>query len=532
MSSYCFGITVRLLGAAAFGVWASAATPGGNPEIQPSPGGSARPNVLFLMTDQQRFDGMSVHGGQARTPHLDRLARGGADLHGYFSAAPVCVPSRCSLFTGRYGHSHGVLENDARLAAFEPHLFKVFKQAGYRLGYVGKNHLLETNEFANFDFVAGHEWERPVGERAAFKAFARERSERLRTLGSWASSAWYDLDEKLSDAYVNRARAIEFLDQAPARQPFFLCVSFIEPHVPHIAPRKFEAQYPLDRIQLPAVQPGVLDDRAPRYKIKQAVQRSLEASDTDRRRYLAVYFSMISWVDENVGAILDALEARGLRGRTIVVFTSDHGDFGFDYGMCKKDLVMPDVLMRVPFLISWPGRLAPRVVVDTLVEEVDVAPTLYELCGLDAPYGVQGRSFAPLLRGETNRHKPAIHGEICYPWMRNPYRSTESFLEAWREAQTVPGHPLRFTAPYNVPGEYSKMLRTREWKYIWYAGGFEELYDLRADPREETNLASRPAHRKTLDDLRLQLFQWQIDSQDPISPRNQKEISRAFSAWK
>ena len=162
---------------------------------------------------------------QARTPHLDRLARGGADLHGYFSAAPVCVPSRCSLFTGRYGHSHGVLENDARLAAFEPHLFKVFKQAGYRLGYVGKNHLLETNEFANFDFVAGHEW---AVWWASARRFARER-QRLRTLGSWASSV--DPDEKLSDAYVNRAGATSFFDHAPPGSSASACPS--SSYVPH-----------------------------------------------------------------------------------------------------------------------------------------------------------------------------------------------------------------------------------------------------------------------------------------------------------
>lgn len=501
-------------------------------KIPPSAPPAPRPNILLLMMDQLRFDALSIHGGQARTPHLDRLARQSVNLHGFFSAAPVCVPSRCSLFTGRYGHSHRVLENDARLAPFEPHLFKVLKQAGYRLGYVGKNHLLETNEFANFDFVAGHESEPAIGERARFKAFAKERGSRLRQIGAWASSAWYDLDEKWSDAYIDRERAIEFLRKAPANQPFCLGVSFIEPHVPHVAPRKFEAQYPLDQIRLPAVKPGVLQNKAPRYQIKQAVQNALTATETDRRRYLAVYFSMISWVDENLGAILETLQARGLRDNTIIVFTSDHGDFGFDYGLCKKDLVMLDVLMRVPFFISWPGRLQPRVVSDTLVEQVDVLPTLLDLCQVPIPFGVQGKTFGPLLRGESTRHKEAVHGEICYPWMRNLYQDADSFQKAWQEAQSTPGHPLRFTAPFNVPGDYSKMLRTRQWKYIWYGTGFEELYDLRADPREETNLATSPEHQPILSDLRLQLFRWQAESQDPLSPKNQKELIRTFHQWK
>ena len=500
-------------------------------DLQTTAAKSARPNVLFIMTDQQRFDALSVHGGQAKTPNLDRLAVRGTDLSGFFSAAPVCVPSRCSLFTGRYGHSHRVLENDARLAPTEPHLFKAFKQAGYRIGYVGKNHLLDTNEFANFDFAAGHEFEAATGERAKFEAYAKERLQSLGKIGSWTAE-WYDLDEKLSDAYVDRTRAIEFLQESPTNQPFVLCISFIEPHVPHIAPRRFETLYPLDKIKLPPVKLGVLDDKAPRYKIKQAVQLDAAATDKDRRRYLAVYYSMISWVDENIGAILDALDARGLRDNTIIVFTSDHGDFAFDYGMCKKDLVMPDVLMRVPFLVSWPGWIKSQAVNDTLVEQVDVVPTLLELCGIKTPFGVQGKSFAPLLRGETTKHKDVIHGEICYPWMHNPYSDPASFQKAWREAQTTPGHPLRWTAPFNVPGDYSKMLRTRDWKYIWYAGGFEELYDLHADSQEETNLAKNPEQSDTLRKLRLQMLQWQVDSQDPLSPKNQKEMVNAFSAWK
>lgn len=515
-----------VLAVATLGVQVDAGRPG------PEPSKRARPNVLFLMTDQQRYDAMSIHGGQARTPSLDRLAQSGVDFPGFFAAAPVCVPSRCSLFTGRYGHSHRVLENDARLAPFEPHLYKIFKQAGYRLGYVGKNHLLETNEFCNFDFVAGHESAAPDSERAKFKAFAKARMDRLKKEGSWASSAWYDLDEKLSDAYVDRARAIEFLQEVPSDQPFLLCVSFIEPHVPHIAPRRFEKLYPLDQIKLPSVKPGVLEDKAPRYRIKQAVQGSLAATEADRRRYLAVYFSMISWVDENIGAILDALSQRGLREDTIVVFTSDHGDFGFDYGMCKKDLVMPDVLLRVPLLVSWAGRIKPQVARDALVEQVDVLPTLVELCDLPLPPGVQGRSFAPLLRGETRSHKDAVHAEICYPWMRNPYPDPLSFQKAWTEAQKTPGHPLRYTAPYNVPGDYCKMLRTRDWKYVWYGSGFEELYDLRADSMEQTNLALSAGHADKLEELRLRLLQWQATSQDPLSPKNHKELSRNFSAWK
>jgi len=491
----------------------------------------SKPNLLILMTDQQRFDAMSFHGGQAITPNMDRLAQQGVDVRQFFSAAPVCVPSRCSLFTGRYGHSHRVLENDARLAAYEPHLFKVLKQAGYRLGYIGKNHLLDTNEFTNFDFVGGHEFERPTGGRTEFRAFSRLRSQQLRDVASWASSAWYDLDEKYSDAYVDRTRAIEFINSASDQKPFCLCVSFIEPHVPHVAPRKFEKLYPLDKIKLPEMKPGILNNKAPRYLIKQSVQGSLKATDEDRRRYLAVYFSMVSWVDENVGAILEALSSKGITDNTIVVFTSDHGDFGFEYNMCKKDLVMPDALMHVPLLISWPGKLKPQIVKEALIEQVDVMPTLLDLCKIPIPFGCQGRSFSPILLGETSQHKTYIHGEICYPWMRNPYKDVASFEKAWKEGQAIVGHPLRFTAPYNVPGDFSKMLRSQHWKYIWYASGFEELYHLKTDALEELNLAGHKDYQDQLKEMRALLFQWLAETEDPLNPKKQKETYKIFSAW-
>jgi arylsulfatase A-like enzyme len=499
---------------------------------RPSDGSAQRPNILFIMTDQQRYDGMGCHGGQAKTPNLDRLATGGVDFRQFFTQAPTCVVSRCNLFTGRYSHSHRNRQNNACLEKYEVHLFKALKQAGYYLGYIEKNHLLAKEEFVNFDFKDLEEDRSRGGERAEYMRFWNQRVDRLGTVGSWASSVFHDYDPKLTDTYLSRQSAVRFLREAPKDRPFCLCVSFDDPHAPHLALAKYKEVYPLDKIRLPEVPPGVLDQKAPRFKIKQQAQGSLRATDEDKRRYLAVYYAMISWVDENVGEILRTLDTTGRRRDTIIVFTSDHGDFNFEYGMCKKDLILLDCLLHVPCIISWEGHLKPRAVHSTLVEQVDVMPTLLELCGLEIPFGCQGKSLVPIARGETKTHKDVIHGEICPPDYRNPYKTYEEFIADWNKYHTTRGHLLCWSANFNVPGDFCKSIRTHEWKYIWYADGFEELYDLRRDPHEWVNLARQPEFRSKAAEMKMRLLEWNVLSEDPLDPMWHQEHLRKYNRWK
>ncbi len=490
-----------------------------------------RPNILFIMTDQQRFDAMSAHGGQARTPNLDRLGGEGADLRRFFTQSPVCVPSRCNIFSGRYPHSHRVRENHTRLDRHEPHLFKVLKQGGYRLGYVGKNHLLEGAEFANFDYVDTEETRRdvqPGSQREAYLKFKKAQGTKLRTVASWASAAWHDFDDAVTDTGMNGDSAIRFLREASTEEPFCLTVSFTDPHAPHIAPRRFEADYPLDAIRLHPTHEGDLDAKAPRFRIKQRVQGSLDATERDKRHYVAVYSAMVSFVDEQVGRILAALDEAGLREDTIVVFTADHGDFNFEHDMCKKDLVLLDCLLHVPCLVRWPGHVKVRAVEGTMVEQVDLYPTLLELCGLEVPFGCQGVSFRGLLEGTTDSHKDTVHAEICPPHFVNRYQTPDEFVADWQANHETPGHPLCWSAPFNVPGDFVKMIRTDRWKYIWFVDGFEELYDLQADPREWHNLAANPEHAATRDGLRLRLFEWCVRSEDPLDPKWHRQYLEQF----
>jgi arylsulfatase len=231
------------------------------------------------------------------------------------------------------------------------------------------------------------------------------------------------------------------------------------------------------------------------------------------RRYVAVYSAMITHVDEQIGRILDRIDSLGLVRDTIVLFTSDHGEFRGEHGMVEKDLLLYDCLLRVPCMIRWTGEIERRRS-DALAEQIDLYPTLAELAGVPLPKGIQGRSLAALLRGDAIAHRTEVHAEVCQPDARNPFPDYESFRSGWDRA------------PFNVPGDHLKMIRTREHKYVWSPEGDRELYDLIADPGERTNLAGREELRGLERELEHRLFEWVVRTEDVRDREDDDELER------
>jgi len=489
-----------------------------------------RPHVLWIMADQHRADALGVESPWMHTPNLDWLASQGARLRGMFAQSPVCVPSRCNFVSGRYPHAHRVRENHTRLGPGEPHLFRILKAAGYRTGLVGKNHMFEPRDLAPLDLDGSR-----VGEGAedpAWAAHLKAVREDMKNVGSWAGARFHDLPEEGSSTHRIGAASLEALEKFAADgRPFFLWVSFHDPHAPHTAPRRLASHYPPDRVPLdpaalgPTAGHEVLT-KAGRLAVKREAQFMPRAGEADLRRYVAVYSAMITYVDEWIGRILARLRALGLDGRTLVLYTSDHGDFRGDHGLVKKDLVLYDCLLNVPCLVRYPGVIPAGRVTPALAEQIDLHPTLCGYAGAEVPKGVQGRSLATLVEGRAEEHRHEVAAEICPPLFENPYTDYRTFLDEWRRAQDVEGHPLRWTAPFNVPGDHVKMIRTRTRKYIWFKRGEEELYDLEADPGEKRNVVRDPKYRPCLEALRMRLYDWHVRSEDPRDPRDDQDLAR------
>lgn len=490
----------------------------------------SHPNILFIMTDQQRYDAVGANGNDViHTPNLDRLAGEGTNFHDYYSNAPVCVPARCTLFTGRYPHSHRIRENHNLLPCNqEMHFFRVLKQAGYALGYTGKNHLLEQPELENFDYVGRQS--RKGGELGAeadrltrwYRDYRAKQAE-AGTPELWRGGVFHDFPDEATRTGITAADGLEFLRDRPADQPFCLCCSFSDPHVPHLAPRRFEELYPPESMKPYPFRDGELEEKARRFGIKWRAQKSDTADDAGRRHYMAVYYAMITFVDEQVGRLLAELEAQGVAEDTIVVFTSDHGEFCFEHNMYKKDLVLLESLLHVPLMIRFPGRVQERAVRDSMAESVDLMPTLLDLAGVDTPFGVQGESLAPLIQGERSDHKDAVFAEICPPWLYNRFATYEDFeahFGSWEKT------------PINVPGDYNKSIRERDWRYTWYGTGEEELYDHRSDPDELFNVAGKPEYAEVKQRLKMRLLEWLALSEDPLDPLSVRQLQAQYDAWK
>ncbi len=484
--------------------------------------GSEKPNILFIMTDQQRWDCVGANGNAIiQTPNLDRLAVRGANFTHAFVSSPVCVPSRISFFTGRYAHSHRNRVNYTPLDRSEVLMQARLKAAGYRTISVGKLHYYPpTPEEAlrtGFDAVELHDavsftdrWSDYVKWRLAKDP---KKDVNYRALATDIAPGKNPFRSAIDAAFTETAwtgeRARHWVSElASGSQPFFLYVSFWKPHSPYEVAAPYDGMY--DDVKIPIADTVSLNEvpKLPPPVQKLAMRNGGPKLDPERLQWAyRSYYGTISHVDHEIGAILDALEATGKAADTLIVFSSDHGDQLFEHAITDKNCFF-ESSVRVPFMVSLPGRIKPARY-DQLIETVDLLPTLFEFIGLPEPREVQGRSFAPLIAdmGRTYTPRDAVFSENVIPEVITGRKLDLPF----EKGQGVDGvrHPD------------AKMVRTDRWKYCYYPAGYAELYDLKADPGERTNLAGRPEVHPIEDEMRTRLLDWLINSAetDQIAPR-------------
>lgn len=505
----------------------------------------ARPNILFIITDQQRKDAMGAYGNPLlRTPHLDRLASEGIRFEHFFIAAFPCSPSRASFLTGLYPHTHGVVVNNLILDPSLPNLGALLQQAGYHTAWMGKWHLAGPNRLVRDEQGRALKQERaPADERTPplRLGFETEVSAGLHYLnylrqlgleeplpGRKVRGGHHTViqdghsvipEEHFVSAFLAR-EAVKFLEaQRDAERPFFLGLSFPGPHRPMTPPEPWDKLYHPEQMVLPAnhrdlmthkprshrqfhwymLREGLNPANLKRYLVYEEEMWDLldrgHFGEREFKELMAHYYGFITYLDQWIGYVLDAVDRLGLRDRTIVIFTSDHGEFMGSHGCIFKAMAMYDELMNVPFLLRYPPLTHhPSPIkhqTSALVSSVDVVPTLLELVGVPMPHAVQGRSFASLLRGETEQHRDAVF---------------TSFPAFHRQV---------------------RMVRTAEWKYVlnWRPREVDELYHLRRDPGELHNLALEPGHEEVLREMQERLFAWMEETNDPW-----REEARAAAA--
>jgi uncharacterized sulfatase len=434
-----------------------------------------RLNVVLIMADDLNCDVGCYAHPLVKTPHVDRLAARAARFERAYCQYPVCNPSRVSMLSGCRPTTTRVIDN---VTPSRAHLRDVvflpqhFRQHGYRTCKVGK--IFHTGD----QFEDSPSWDIDVREQPTAK-----NPPAAQIIGRRAVDGMIlDCDDADTwDGFVAQ-RGVELLDEAARRdQPFFVAIGFRRPHRPYIAPQPYHDLYPSSAIP-PLMEPPEHLASIPRLAL--TYRCGDERLDERRRPDIAgSYYASVSFMDAQLGLVLDAIDRRQLWANTVVVFVSDHGYHLGDHGGLWHKMTLFENCARVPLLIAAPGR-SPSVA-KQVVELIDLYPTLCELCQLDPPDGLEGMSLAPLLVDPNQPIKPAAFTVVCRNMMGN-------------------GNQLD-------PRQMGRSVRTDRWRYtLWFDGG-EELYDHHADPREFQNLAQRPElaevvaeHRKLLAELETQ----------------------------
>jgi arylsulfatase A-like enzyme len=507
-------------------------------------------NVLFVMCDQLRTDHLSCYGHPVlHTPNIDAIAARGVRFDSAFVQSAVCGPSRMSFYTGRYVPSHGTTWNHVPLALSQVTLGEMLRHSGRSVTLAGKTHVIPDRDGARrvgldpdsqmgqlflaggFDQLDRYDGHAPPGSESGYSDYLRSKGYDGRDPWSdWVIAAKDETGEKVSGWLLRNAhlpslveerhsetaymtdKAIDFVREQ-GDKPWVLHLSYVKPHWPLLAPAPYHDMYRGYRTE-PSRHPRELVNAHP-------VLAAYRQSHEDCRSYAdaevvhhvrPTYMGFIKQVDDHIGRLMGVLGQLGRLDDTLIVFTSDHGDHFGDHYMGEKE-VFYESAVRVPMIVSdpRPGADTTRGTVDkSMVEAVDVVPTVLEALGVEVPsHLVEGRSMLPLLNGST----PSVERDAVFSMLDYSYRDARRALG-------------------RQPGECNAwMVRTREWKYVHWQGFRPQLFDLVNDPQEFEDLGADRGHEL----VRAQMLERLIGHHERLKPRTthtQAQVERGTEDWR
>jgi arylsulfatase len=461
-----------------------------------------RPNIIFIITDQQRYDTISALGyPHVDTPNLDRLVKEGTHFTNLHVAGASCVPARASLFTGLYPHSTGILKN---ADLWRHSWLELFQSAGYHTVNVGKMHTWPLNTPAGFNerynvenkdrYLEGRyyfdEWDRALAANGMTKQQRetyRARDDYKNSLGAfdWA------LPERLhSDMFVG-GMAKWWVDTYPITEPLFLQVGFPGPHPPYDPTTEYSVNYMDRELPIDPVFQRDLDSQPSPFKSMRvhnakvdhdSVVHQLNPSDEARHKQRAYYLANVTMIDKKVGDLIEAFDRKGYLDNSIIVFTSDHGDCLGDHGHSQK-WTMYEQVTKVPMIVWSPGRVAAGHQVDALTQQMDIVPALLNYAGIETPSIFESKSAQDALEG--------------IDWEGRKY----AYCEQSRDGI------LQDT-------KFMTMVRSNDWKLVHFLGEeFGQLFDLSKDPSEIENKWDDPTAQEKKREMLDHLLTWRIESQ-------------------
>jgi iduronate 2-sulfatase len=448
-------------------------------------------NVLYIVSDDLSNQ-LGCYGDKTvKSPRIDELARRGVRFDRAYCQFPLCNPSRASFLTGLRPDQTGVRENATQFRKNVPDAVSIgqlFQKAGYYVARVGKLYHYGVPLQIGTDGL-----DDPPSWMEKFNPRGRDRDDEPKIFSlvpgqfggtpSWLAADGDDSEQTDAKGAEMAITLLEEHGKDPNR-PFFIACGFYRPHTPYVAPKKYFEMYPRESLPLAEQKDGDRDDIPAPAVSQHSARHNMDERLTREARQ--AYFASITFMDQQVGKLLDALERLKLANRTIVVFHSDHGYHTGEHGGLWQKQSLFEQSARVPLIIAAPGSKAAGQSVAGCVELIDVYPTLAALCGLEVPAGPAGKSLAPQLADATAATKGFALTQV-----RRGGGGMGKKAKATGEERFFPGYSLR----------------TDRYRYTEWDGGEKgaELYDHQTDPQEFTNLAKDPAHAATVKELSAKL---------------------------
>lgn len=456
------------------------------------------PNIIIIYTDQQRYNTIRALGNRhINTPNLDKLVKNGVAFSESFVTAPVCAPSRSTLLSGMYTTSHETYSNHHSGGRPVTNLLLELKQQGYITALLGKNHTFIDERDLDVNLPTPKFMDRPDDGRNAMRPM------------NW--------DPKADPMRVLTDSTMALLKKNKGHKPTFVWLSYLYPHTPYGTSEPYFSMYDEVDIPEPVVEPQGL--KAANKPFRQLFHQ--ENNDLIKpygletiMRMKRNYYGMVTMIDGEVGRLINFLEQQNIKENTLIVFTSDHGDYMGDHGMMTKSPAMYDCLTRVPLIFSWKGVIRENVISDELISNVDIMPTLLSFIDAPIPNNVQGIDFSEYLKhgkqaGET--YRDYVFSEYGLPGKPMNRQLLSELMPDYQEKAVIFTNPqLPWEAnPFSLAGRF-RMIRNHDWKYVENQRGISELYDLKQDPNELVNLIGNTEYQPIQDSLQNALDAWKL----------------------
>ena len=471
----------------------------------PQSGDGRMPNILWICSDQQRFDTIAgLNNSDIHTPNLRKFMDESVTFTHAFCQNPVCSPSRASFLSGRYPHTTGLRANGQRIRPSEHLVTRTLADHGYTCGLAGKLHLspcaggrVENRIDDGYQvFWWSHDTTDSWPGKNMWHVWLKDRGVKWPQAPQGAESWGVPVDPALTQTAWCSNMAIRFMREQQKFNPWLMSVNIFQPHHPFYPTKDYLSRYDPEKLPSPKYHEGELDSKPVFQRVDHQAAYAgtgisfAKTNDLTHRQITAAYYAMIEQIDTEVGRMLKVLEDTGQADHTIVIYMSDHGEMLGDHGIYLKGPYFYDCAMRVPLMIRWPKKFQAGLRSDALVELVDIAPTLLESAGIPVPSGIQGRSLTGLLTGKTGTHRDSVYSE----------HFDSSFL-------------------YDPP-PMAASVRTDQYKLSYYHNlNTGELYDLHKDPGEAENLWASPNRRDVRQEMMERLMARMIDTVDPLPER-------------